>query len=1333
MPPMTDLAKSPEPSLPAPGAAAKPKRRRRWLRWLLLVLALLIVFHRPLFHTVARVVLIQLAARQHLAVDVHFSGNIFTNLTVRGVRAQPLDQTPTPVQRIMIEELRFDYNLLMLAKHGPGEFLRSYEIKNADLSFLALPSKNPNEQKEKKTIAEILNNILAQPAAYSDRVRVENFNIEVHTLTGVVALKGLDALLDPEKIGYLRAANIQIPNIPPMENLAAETSYANRNFYLRELKLAPEVVIKEANFDASQRAQNKGSVTIKGEFFGGTTLLSLAGTQLKKKGENLAYGYDTTLRIEASSISLERLALYLNKPKPPVATLASLAILFKGEPEKPQTWDGNASVRAETIATGKIAIDAVEAHSTFKGGHAEITEANAFAGKNSAILTGTAELPASVNELQRSKVKAAITFELPEIASFTSAMPEPLQGNGVGNAAIAMEDGNLAGDLTFNLKGAGNSQMGAESATLHFTGKTVLDFKANPASANPPPAPAILTNLVAHLNVDANALRFKTIQADTAKIDLDTKGDLVTLRSFELERTGNTISANGTYRIPRDAKSAPDSPVEGEFHINAPQLDAFGFALKEQMLSGALTGEGSLKLVNNLLNGSARLEGSKLQIGEFKAGTLSLNAKVVDNQAEIDPLLLQLNATDQIALGGKVSMKAPFLYEGGAIVSIKNLAIFNPLLEAFGAHDPLKGSLQVDLNAKSEPSDEKAGTLAHTGDVKVALAKAGYGKIDLSEFKLAGIYGPAFAQSTEFRVVSNATSLTGTLALGEGKLKFRDIALMQGKLTVLSGFIFVPVDLSNLKAPIPLDQRIAANISAKELDLEQLLVSFGKTSPVSGVFSANLLASGTPLEPSGHLKVLGTKLKSKAAPTLDPAQFDLALHYSKKELTLDATLRQALLQPLTIKGHVPFDVAATVQQKKIDPELPVDLTVKLPPSSLAGASKLAPAVRRVDGTAAIDAHLGGTVGKPIMSGSANVKIASARLANEGAPAIGPFQANLAFAGDTLSFKTFKGEVGGGTFNLGGVVHLTKLTEPVFELKLQAKDILVKRDDSVTVRVDSDLKLDGPLNAALASGTLFITNSRFFRDIDILPIGLPGRPKPKPKAAPSQKTLSFDKPPLRDWKFDIAIKTRRDDPFRIRGNLANGSASADLKFAGTGLQPYLEGTVSVENFVASLPFSKLSVTRGFIYFTPESPFEPLLDLQAESRLRDYRIDAYVSGSARDPQVTLTSEPPLQQTDIVSLLATGATASELTDNPDVLAGRAAVLVFQQLYRKVFKKREPTEQQLLTDRFDLDVGAVDNRTGRQEIAARFKLNEQLYLIGDIDVTGNFTGRLRYLLRFR
>ena len=139
----------------------------------------------------------------------------------------------------------------------------------------------------------------------------------------------------------------------------------------------------------------------------------------------------------------------------------------------------------------------------------------------------------------------------------------------------------------------------------------------------------------------------------------------------------------------------------------------------------------------------------------------------------------------------------------------------------------------------------------------------------------------------------------------------------------------------------------------------------------------------------------------------------------------------------------------------------------------------------------------------------------------------------------------------------------------------------------------------------------LTKSKFYREIEILPLELPGRPAPQPPS--DSPGVSFPDPPLRDWKFNVAVRT--DDPFEVRGNLANGVAIVDLRLIGTGATLALDGQVRIENFVASLPFSKLEIETGFVYFSPDEPFVPRLDLQGTSNMRDYNINVYIFGSAR----------------------------------------------------------------------------------------------------------------------
>src|SRR5262249_15002988 len=151
----------------------------------------------------------------------------------------------------------------------------------------------------------------------------------------------------------------------------------------------------------------------------------------------------------------------------------------------------------------------------------------------------------------------------------------------------------------------------------------------------------------------------------------------------------------------------------------------------------------------------------------------------------------------------------------------------------------------------------------------------------------------------------------------------------------------------------------------------------------------------------------------------------------------------------------------------------------------------------------------------------------------------------------------------------------------------------------------------------------MTNSHILKNIDLIPIGLPGRPAPEP---PSERPeISFPKPPLRDWKFDVAIKTK--DPVLIRGNLATGDAGADKNLTGTGRRPDLEGPVLRKNVEAILPFSRLEVSQGFFYFHPGFAMTPRWGLQGPSVIRDSPVRVYVYGPVPAREAFFTREPPL----------------------------------------------------------------------------------------------------------
>ncbi len=556
-------------------------------------------------------------------------------------------------------------------------------------------------------------------------------------------------------------------------------------------------------------------------------------------------------------------------------------------------------------------------------------------------------------------------------------------------------------------------------------------------------------------------------------------------------------------------------------------------------------------------------------------------------------------------------------------------------------------------------------------------------------------------------------------------------ALPQNQTRFAYGYVSIPFLWKNLgtNSPvIPSSGKVSATFQTQDLDLKKLFTDLGIKAMTSGFMNARLDADGTIADLKARLDMQVRDLRNELWPKMEPATFELSAQAAQDRLTFSGKLQQARIQPAEITGSMPLDIPKIARARKLPDDTPITAKARVPRTSVNFVRQFVPDLEQLDGELGLDVDVSGTLGNPVLSGAGDMTINVARFKNVTLPAVKSFNARITFAQNAFTLDRFGGDLAGGPFRMTGRVTFPRLTEPTLDLQFRAQSVLVARNDTLTARADADLKITGPFAAATVTGNVAMTNSRFLKNIDLIPIGLPGRPAPQP---PSERPeFSLPTPPLRDWKFDVAIKTK--DPVLIRGNLATGESTGDLKLTGTGLHPQLQGVVQLQDVEATLPFSRLEVSRGFLTFTPDDSMNPRIDLHGSSVIRDYTVRVYVYGTLLSPQAIFTSEPPLAQEEIISLIATGATRRELSTG-NVLAGRAAMLLVQQLYRKIVKKGEPTESTTVFNRLDLDLGTVDPRTGQQQATVRFKIDNHLVLTGDVGVHGDFRGKLKYLIRFR
>ena len=112
-------------------------------------------------------------------------------------------------------------------------------------------------------------------------------------------------------------------------------------------------------------------------------------------------------------------------------------------------------------------------------------------------------------------------------------------------------------------------------------------------------------------------------------------------------------------------------------------------------------------------------------------------------------------------------------------------------------------------------------------------------------------------------------------------------------------------------------------------------------------------------------------------------------------------------------------------------------------------------------------------------------------------------------------------------------------------------------------------------------------------------------------------------------------------------IARLSGNADLRVRGTADRPAVLGRVEVLEGEISFNGTKYRLERGDVTFANPAKTQPIIDLQAYTRVRDYDITVRFRGDASAPnglKVTWQSEPQLPEADVIALLALGRTREE-----------------------------------------------------------------------------------------
>jgi hypothetical protein len=1282
-------------------------QHRNWRRRALIALGILgglfLIFHRPLLLGLGHRIALHYAAKENLKLEFRLEGSVFTNVIIKNLHA--VSTGPGDVESIDVDLARIDYELFTLLRHGISTAIKNADVHSAQIVMnperASLRPRPPNPRKK-----------IELPDIFPERVHISDATIIVRNRPHDFVAEHIAVDLDPRHAGEIKVEKLQLVGGQTWLKLSAPATYANRNLIVRDIVLADNERFRSVNFDASQIAARKLAINfdyaVADGNISGSILLHEAQTSL-----------DTNVRIRGVNVPLDAVNKFVALPEGWMSgQMEKLDVDLSGLLSSPATWNGSVAADLTDFHQEQTAFD----HGVFqvmaKSGIATLQSADITRDKNEFHLRGSTELPRDIRDLGRAPASMELAATLPDLQQVTAGISQKLSGSAEVSGKISVKNSIVNGDLAIT-----SQSIEFQDGRCENLNAAIKLSKTIPPSAAGKPW---FSDLVSQATVAISKVRFRDYLADSVEGSLQARNDLVTFDRLIVKRKENEFAVSGEYRLPKELRDVAEQPAKIDISFNAAQLADCWVPESPDKITGPFQAIGQIEWKKGVANGQVSIFGANLRMRDLVFTQLTSQCLVWNNVVYLNDVSANLTGSDFISGNAIYDLRGRHRYSGKFRANVSDLSKLQPLLRTFGNRNELAGSLVVEWEGDGEAAKIK------TGKLRLALDNGRYGSARSLQATADATYSPDGLDVPTIFFRSEKMNFQAIAQAKGDTLEISKIELDQGQAKYAGGYISIPFVWKNLgtdAAVLPPNGKVAAVFQSENLDIKKLFQDVGLKPAASGLLNVKLDASGTLADLNARLDVQMRNLRAENLPKFEPASFDLIAQTQGKQLTISGKLQQAKIQPLELTANFPFDVPKIVHEKKMAAETPVTAKMRLARSSVNFMRQFIPGVEELDGDAALDVDVRGTIARPVLSGSGDMTVNVARMTDPTLPAVQNFKARLNFARDALTIEQFGGELSGGHFKVTGGVTFPTLTTPNLDFQLKADSALVARNDTLTARADADIKIAGPFNSANVTGTIAMTNSQFLKNLDLIPIGLPGRPAPQPPA--SRPNFSIPQPPFRDWKFDVAIKTK--DPFLIRSNLANGGAISDLHLTGSGLHPGLEGWIRLDKVDATLPFSRLEISSGFLYFDPTDPLNPKIDIHGRSVIRDYTINVYIYGRTLAPEAIFTSEPPLPQEEIISLLATGTTREELSGNNNVLAGRAAMLLVQQLYRKIFKKGQGTQSSSVFDRLDLDVGTVDPRTGRQQAIARFKINDQFVLLGDLGVGGDYRGMVKYLIRFK
>ena len=546
------------------------------------------------------------------------------------------------------------------------------------------------------------------------------------------------------------------------------------------------------------------------------------------------------------------------------------------------------------------------------------------------------------------------------------------------------------------------------------------------------------------------------------------------------------------------------------------------------------------------------------------------------------------------------------------------------------------------------------------------------------------VHLPALALRTQGVEWRSADKTEATIKYGNDRIQIENLALVSADQTL------------NVDGTIALEGEAPTavlKVQAQNVDLDQLEALLLQDRGLAGRLSANATITGSTAAPTvdGHVEVRNGGFQAYKYESLI-ADVD----YANNRATIDATLTQTPSEQITAKGSVPMSLfrpstgAGHVEATAADA---VDLAITSTAINLGIIQGFTTQIADVQGTLQADVRITGSGQDPHLNGFIDIKNGGFGLPLGGVSYQG-INTRIDLTPDVVKLTDFAlTDAHGEPLRVSGQLAVHERSIGGVNITITSDNFEVIDNELGDVGVDTNLTITGELRRPKVEGTIRIEAGRL--EIDRIltlfydPYATESLPavvsaertvegagsaeeatkaalgRAKASAAPPGAAATPPGPQPAGGIFEnleMNVRVLIPDNLVLRGQDirpggATGAALGDVNITiggdiearkAPGDQVRLIGTVLPIRGTYSFQGRRFDLQReGQLRFTGDAEINPILDVTATRLIPNTGVEARirVTGTAKAPQLTLTSNPPLEESDILALIVFNRPVNEL----------------------------------------------------------------------------------------